>query len=125
MKRAIPLMLLALAACDAPLEQQFEPYYLSFEREEGKLWDVRLQKDPFEGWTARISSPSGRLAEDQRDEVMAFFTDEIGPLICTDDQKIVVEDEDVWHRQTRTVTYLKQLGQWNVIGNCTGAVEHL
>ena len=124
MRRLLSLILLGLAACDAPLEQQFPRQAMMFEHEDHIL-DVRLQKDPFEGWTARIASRHAMLAEDDRDAMVALVEDQIGPKVCTDARPIKVTDEKTWHRQSSTVMYLGDLGIWQIVGNCSGSLKHL
>ena len=124
MKRFAPLVLLGLAACNAPLEEQFPRQNMTFEQEDHIL-DVRLQKDPFEGWTARIASRHDKLAEDDRDAMIALVENTIGPKVCKDAGPIQVVDEKTWHRQSSTVMYLGHLGVWQIVGSCSGAVAHL
>ena len=124
MKRLLSLIVLGLAACDAPLEQQFPRQAMMFEHEDHIL-DVRLQKDPFEGWTARIASRHDKLAEGDRDAMIALVENTIGPKVCTDARPIKVTDEKTWHRQSSTVMYLDHLGVWQIVGSCSGSTEHL
>ena len=124
MKRFLPLIVLGLAACDPPLEQQYPPQAMEFKHNDHVL-DVRLQKDPIAGWTARIASRYHKLAEEDREAMIALVESQIGPKVCTDSRPIVVTDEETWHGQTSTVMYMGNLGIWRIVGSCEGAIEHL
>ena len=118
MIRLIPLVLLALAACDSPFEEAWPRHTMTIDRGE-EAYQVRAQFDPFErAWFARIWLVDRPIARDEGPEVVALFEQEVGPRLC-DGAPIALKQGMVWTGDSPRVNYLADLGHWQLVGSCT------
>lgn len=118
MKRFVPLIVLALGACDAPFEEQYPRQTFTF-GEGIETIDVRVQYDPLErAWFTRSSSRFGKLTDKQRFEIFDLVEQKVGPKVC-EGKPLKIEPEEIWSRyDATTIRYLPQLGVWQLVGEC-------
>ena len=119
MRPFMPLAVLALAACDPPLEDMFPARFYSFERE-GTVYEARAQFDPFEhGWFLRITSIERPLEVGDLELALALAKNGVGPLVC-DGNALEVEPGGVWNPLAGDqIEFLDDLGTYQLVGRCT------
>jgi hypothetical protein len=118
MRRLMPLAVVALAACDPPMEEITPARYYSFERE-GINYDLRAQFDPLEwGWFVRVWSLEVVL--DGRDLARAtqIVEQDLGPRLCGGEQ-MLVEPGEVWNDLAGDeIEQLPAFGGWQFVARC-------
>ena len=119
MSRLIPLVILLVAACDAPLEHIYPRENMNIYRD-GIHYRVRAQFDPIQyEWFTRVWSPNKRLGEEDREIVFDLVEGEVGPKLC-EGQRLKIEDGETWHKWTGPkIELAKDIGEWRLIGACT------
>ena len=121
MKRLVALLgLMALGACDSPLEHNFPPEYLSLERD-GRTFDVRVQYDPVDfAYYTRVSSPNWDLSAEDRDLVIALVTTQAGPMVCEDGAPMKLEDSMLWRLHNDSpILFLPNKLEYMLVAQCT------
>lgn len=118
MKRCIPLILLGLAACDAPLEEFWPRQNYTFEKDD-RTYMVRVQSDPLDfTYYTRVTTPLYNLGEEDRDAVVALVENELGAKICKSG-KMYLDDFLEWRlHNDDPVLLLKTIGTYQVVSKC-------
>jgi hypothetical protein len=119
MRALMPLAVLALAACDPPLEEVFPARFYSFEQD-GIVYEARAQFDPFEhGWFLRVTSIEVPMEADDLDLAVSLAENAVGPLVC-DGDALDVEPGGVWNPLAGgQVEFLEYLDTFQLVGRCT------
>lgn len=104
MRAVLPLCLLvALAACDPPLEQVFPTHVEQVERA-GTTYQTRAKFDPFAArWTVRVSSAEAPLEAGDLDRAEGVAENAVGPLIC-DGSALAAEPGGAWGDESGALT---------------------
>lgn len=118
MRWSIPLIFLALAACDAPLEEIAPPTDLTYSMD-GEPLDVRAQFDPWHyAWFMRFSKRHTRLEEDDLEALEVLIRDRIGPSLCEGNSMKVVNGNVILDDGPPQVRYLPTVGDWRIVATC-------
>ena len=119
MRALLPLAVLALAACDPPLEELYPPRFYGFDRA-GITYDVRAQYDPFaRKWFTRVMSIERPLELDDAALASALVERDLGRELC-EGNLLDVEPGEVWNPLAGDrVEFLEDLGAWHLVGSCT------
>ncbi|MEL6999396.1 MAG: hypothetical protein AAFP68_14120 [Pseudomonadota bacterium] len=118
MKRFLPLVLLALAACDAPLEE-FWPRQNFEMTQDGKAYLVRVQSDPLDfTYFTRVTNPTYSLTENDREAVLELIKTGVGGKICKTGE--MYPDDLLLGRfpNQSPVRFLPTLGTFQVVTKC-------
>lgn len=119
MRALLPLAVLAMAACDPPLEELYPPRFYAFDRD-GITYDVRAQYDPFaRKWFTRVMSIERPLDADDGAFATALVEQDLGPQLCGGDY-LAVQPGEVWNPLAGDrVEFLEDLGAWHLVGACS------
>lgn len=119
MRALLPLAVLALAACDPPLEELHSPRYYTLERG-GVPYEARAQFDPFErGWFIRVTSLVSPLEIENQAVVFAAVQEGLAPQLC-ESGALAIKQGDVWNPlAVKEVLFLPDLGAFQLVGRCS------
>lgn len=114
MRQVIPLVFLALAACDAPMEELWPRQNFAFDRDE-RTYEVRVQYDPFElGYYARVWWPGGPLTAADGPAAIAVVEEQLGPELCNGGRL----SSRTRGESGQAGLLLAQMGQWEIFARC-------
>lgn len=118
MRLLIPLILLGLTACDAPMEELAPPTDLSYTMD-GEPLDVIAQFDPWHyAWFVHFSKRHTRLEEDDLAALEVLMRERIGPSVCEGRPMKVVNGNVIFDSGAPRVRYLPTNGEWKVVATC-------
>ena len=118
MRRLIPLIALAFAACDAPMEELWPRQNFAFDRD-GRTYDVRVQYDPIEfGYYARVSWIGGKLTFQDRAAAIAVVEEQLGPELCNGGRLDHSAQGAFSHREGQPGQFLPDMGEWEIFTRC-------
>lgn len=118
MRRILPLIILGLGACAAPLDHIENRQTLTVESGE-RSFVVRAVFDVTRfGWAARVWSPDGTLGENDRDAAFAAVRDDLGVQVC-DGGKMAPVDGTGWNGLAGANEQLnRSTGEWRFFVRC-------
>lgn len=118
-RRLLPLAVLALAACDPPLEELYPPRFYTLSHATVP-YEVRAQYDPFErGWFIRVTSLMYPLEFHTAPFVLSVLQEGLAPEICGE-QALAIKQGDVWNPfAVKEALFLPDLGAFQFVGRCS------
>ncbi|MEM9060735.1 MAG: hypothetical protein AAGD13_09775 [Pseudomonadota bacterium] len=118
MTRFLPIALLALAGCDAPLEE-FWPRQNFELTQNDETYLVRVQSDPLDfTYFTRVTNATYSLTEDDRDAVLELVRTGVGGKICKTGE-MHLDDFMTWRFPNESpVRFLPALGTWQLVTKC-------
>lgn len=120
MRALLPLAVLALAACDPPMQELYPPRYYTLSHATVP-YEVRAQWDPFErGWFIRATSLRGPLDFASAPYVLSVIQRDLAPAIC-EEQALAIRHGEVWNPfNVKEALFLPSLGAFQFVGRCSG-----
>ena len=119
MRVLLPLAVMALAACDPPLEELYPSRFYTFSHATVP-YEMRAQWDPFErGWFIRVTSLTYPLTLQTEPAVLSAIQQGLAPELC-EGRALAIKQGDVWNPfAVKEVLLLPNLGAFQFVGRCS------
>ena len=119
MRRLLPLMLIVVGACAAPMDRVETRTSMTVTQGDGQYL-VRAAYDPIEfAWFARVWSTGNALTDKDRETAVAVIRDHLAPKVCDGGQMELLDGDD-WRSLTGGYErFNAATGEWRFAGTCT------